>query len=102
MEKDPLKRFELKLWMEIKGDFLGGMAAAMSWVKYKTYYYDKLPSEDAKKQINSVLLSMLKSNKYTISDKAKIAYVCADIGLRNAIEDINLLIHSAKDPRDIR
>jgi len=96
-EKDPQKRFEKKLWMEIKGSFLSGMDSAMSWVKYKSYYYDNLRSEDEKRQVRSVLLSMLKSKEYDISKKAIIAYVCADLSIKDALQDIDALLQRDQD-----
>lgn len=99
-EKDPVKRFELKLWMEINGAFLSGMDSAMSWVKYKSYYYDKISSEDEKSQIRNLLLTMIKSDKYSISDKAKIVYVCGDLQIKDALKDIDELLLLSKDLSD--
>jgi hypothetical protein len=83
--------------MEIKGSFLGGMDSTMSWVKYKSYYYDKLPTEDEKKRVREALLSMLKSSKHEIPQKALIAYVCADLEIKEALQDVGDLLQRAQD-----
>lgn len=101
-EKDPQKRFEIKLWLEISGAFLGGQARDGAWTNYKRYYYDKLPSEDEKKQVRSILLTMLKSNKYSISNKAIIAQVCADLEVKDALQDVINLLQQAKGLSDVK
>lgn len=82
-EKDPQKRFEMKLWLEIRGLTYDGES------NYKRVYYEKLLSEDERMQVRSTLLTMLKSDKYSISNKAVIAYVCTDIGISEALQDVN-------------
>ncbi len=99
-EKDPQRRFEIKLWMDIKGALLGGQAADGAWTNYKQYYYDKLPSEDEKKRVRSALLSMLKSDRNDISKKAIIAHVCADLEIKEALQDIGSLLQRAQNLSD--
>lgn len=40
---------------------------------------------------------MLKSQRYTLSKKAIIAYVCADIGISEALQDVFYLRQQAED-----
>lgn len=96
-EKDPRIRLEKKIWMEIRGSFLGGMAGDTAWANYKVYYYDKLSSEEDKQQVHTSLLNMLKSGKYSVLDKSTIAYICADIGIKEAVQDINFFLQRSQD-----
>lgn len=99
-EKDPKKRFEIKLWLEITGHLTG--AGDGAWESYKKNYYDNLPDEE-KKLIQSCLLTMLQSSRYNIKDKSFIAQVCADFYLKDdALPIVQNLLRQAKDPIDIR
>jgi len=100
-EKDPDKRFEINLWLEITGAFLGGQASDSAWEKYKINHYDKLPEEE-KKRVQSCLMDMLKSDRYNLSNKAYIAQVCADLYLKEAIPILDDLLRNINDPRDIK
>jgi hypothetical protein len=91
-EKDPQKRFEIKLWLEISGAFLGGQARDGAWTNYKRYYYDNLPSDEDKIKVQSALLSMLRANDIPISKKAIIAHVCADLMLKDALQEAENLL----------
>lgn len=99
-ERDPQRRFEIKLWLEISGAFLGGQAADGAWASYKKYYYDKIPTEDEKKRVRSALLSMLKSDRYDISKKGIIAHVCADLEIKEALLDVGDLLQRAQNRSD--
>lgn len=99
-EKDPQKRFEMKLWLDISGAFLGGQAKDGAWTNFKKYYYDKLQSEEEKRQVQSALLTMLKSNNYSMSKKAILAQVCADLQVKDALQDVSYLLQQAKDLSD--
>lgn len=99
-EKDPQRCFEIKLWMEMSGVTLGGQAADGAWATYKQYYYDKLPTEYEKNKVRNALLSMLKSNDYDISKKAILAHVCADLGIEDALQDVNDLLRQAQKSSD--
>jgi len=96
-EGDPQKRLEKRIWMEMTGAFLGGMASSGAWASYKSRYYGNLTSEDDKKNARCMILSMLKSKKYSISDKAIISYVCADLEIKEALPEVNDLLQRAKD-----
>lgn len=100
-EKDSQRRFEIKLWLEISGAFLGGQAADGAWANYKKYYYDKIPTEDEKKRVRSTLLSMIKSDNYDVSKKAIIAHVCADLEIKEALSDVNDLLQRAQNRTDL-
>ncbi len=96
-EKDPMKYLEKKIWMEIAGIGLGGMASSGAWTSYKSDNYSKLQTEDDKRKVKNVILSMLKSKKYDITEKAIIAYVCADLEIIEAAQEVNELLQKARD-----
>lgn len=100
-EKDPEKRFEIKLWLNISGAFSGSQGRDGAWETYKRSYYDKLSSDEEKRKIQTCLLSMLKSNRYSSSKKAFIAQVCADLFLEEALPVVNELLQETNAPRDI-
>ncbi len=82
---DPSKEYEVDLWLTISGrayDFQSD---------YKRIYYDRLPTNEEKHRVRATLLSMLKSSNYSISRKTLIAYVCADIGIEESLEEIRRL-----------
>lgn len=101
-EKDPMKYLEKKIWMEIAGIGLGGMASSGAWTSYKSRHYDTLPSEFEKNEVRNIILSMLKSKEYDISDKAIIAYVCADLEITDALPEVGALLQRAKDSAYIK
>ena len=90
--KDPKSRFEANLWREILDRSYDGESS------YKSYNYDKLPSEDDKQQVRIALLDMLKSSRYSLPQKALISYVCADIGISDAILEVDRLRREATGP----
>lgn len=90
-EKDPEKRLELQLWLEISGARLGGMASGGAYVTFKTDYYDKLPTNEEKTAVRKTLLTMLRSDSYTIFQKEAIAYVCSSLRMEEASKDIDLV-----------
>jgi hypothetical protein len=89
-EKDPEKRLEIQLWLEISGARLGGMASSGAYVTFKTDYYDKLP-EDEKTAVRKTLLTMLRSDSYTVLQKDAIVYVCSSLRMEEASKDIALV-----------
>jgi hypothetical protein len=89
---DRKSKFEAQLWSEIIGRAHDGETS------YKSYYYDKIIAEDDKQQVRNTLLEMLKSNRYSLPQKGLIAYVCADIGVSDALLDVNKLRLEAKRP----
>jgi hypothetical protein len=94
-EKNPQKRLEKRLWIEIAGIGLGGMGSSGAYVMFKTDHYEKLSSEKEKAEVRKVLLSMLKSDKYTVSQKEAIAFVCSDLQVEGTEEDISLVREAA-------
>ena len=100
-EKDPEKRFEINLWLEISGAFIGGQGSDSAWEKYKNNHYDKLQGEE-KKRLQSCLLDMSKSDRYNLLNKAFIAQVCADLYLKEALPILDDLLRHVNDPRDIK
>lgn len=89
-KNDPQKQFEVNLWLEIHGQTHDGES------NYKKRYYDKLTSEDEKLRVQITLSAMLKSQGYSLSNKAIIAYVCADIGISESLQDIRYLLQHAE------
>lgn len=62
--------------------------------EYKRCYYDLLASDEEKTKVRNTLLIMLRSDVYSIQNKTLLAYVCADIGISEAIDDIKgLMMH---------
>ncbi len=100
-EKDPQKRLEKELWIEISGLRLGGMAASGAPATFGKDYYDELPSEE-KAAVRKVLLSMLRYDNYSVSQKEAIAYVCSDLGMREAANDINFVREASARSMTIR
>ncbi len=94
--KDPTTRLEKQLMIEIKGTALGGMAASGAYTAFKEFYYNKLPSDNEKRRVQQVLLSILRSPKYSLREKALTAYVCADIQVEAAVDEIKKLLQRAK------
>lgn len=90
-EKDPQKRLEKRLWVQIAGVRLGGMGSSGAYMMFKKDYYEKLSSEGEKAEVRKVLLSMLKSDKYTVFQKEAIAFVSSDLPVEGSEEDISLV-----------
>ncbi len=90
-EKNPFKRLEKELWIEISGVRFGGMAASGVYATFKPDYYDKLPSEEAKADVRKALLSMIRSDDYSVLQKEAIAYVCADLKMQEAEKDVSFV-----------
>lgn len=88
-QNDPDKKYEVDLWLKIierSYDFM---------CDYKRRYYDQLQTEDEKNKVRVTLVSMIESDLYSISRKTLIAYVCADIGIEESLEEIK---HLGLDP----
>lgn len=100
-EKDPEKRFEINLWLQIAGAFIGGQGSDGAWEKYKIHQYDKLPTEE-QKRVQLCLLGMLKSDRYNLSNKAFIAKVCADLYIKEALPILDELLQHLNEPHDIK
>jgi len=84
-QNDPDKKYEVDLWLKIierSYDFM---------CDYKRRYYDQLQTEAEKKKVRVTLVSMIGSDHYSISRKTLIAYVCADIGIVDSLEEIKRL-----------
>jgi hypothetical protein len=94
-EKDPFKHLEKRLWIEMAGIGLGGMASSGAYASFKKDYYEKLPTKEAKSEVRRVLMTMLKSEKYDINEKRIIAYVCSDLRIEETEEDISLVQEAA-------
>jgi hypothetical protein len=90
-ERDPNRRLELELWLEISGARLGGMGASSAYVAFKSEYYDKLATEAEQAEVRRVLLSMLQSRGYSVFQKEAIAYVCSSLGMEAAARDVALV-----------
>lgn len=90
-ERDPSKRLELELWVEISGARFGGMSASGAYVTFKSDYYDKLTTEAEQVQVRRVLLSMLRSRKYSVFQKEALAYVCSSLRMEEAARDVALV-----------
>jgi hypothetical protein len=86
--RDPDERLEKKLLFELTGVRYGGMAMSGAYVSFKKDYYDTITSADEKWNIRRALLRMLRSPRYTVSQKEMIAYICSDIGMNEAATDI--------------
>jgi hypothetical protein len=67
------------------------MASSGAYVMFKKDHYEKISSEEEKAEVRKALLSMLKSNNYTVLQKEAIAYVCSDIRVEGSEEDISLV-----------
>jgi len=81
-KNDRAKEYEVELWLKITGrsyDFMSD---------YKGPYYDQLTTDDEKQKVCTTLVAMLKSDSYSISKKTLIAYVCADIGIKESLQAI--------------
>ncbi|QWV94293.1 hypothetical protein KP004_03665 [Geomonas oryzisoli] len=81
---DPKKQYEVDLWLKILGrsyDFQSD---------YKRYY-ERIATDEEKQRVHTTLASMVISESYSISNKTLIAYVCADIGVEESLEEIRRL-----------
>src|SRR6185369_5423924 len=87
-EKDPQKRLTKQVLLELRGTLLGGMASSTAYMSFKTFYFDKLNSDDEKKKVKETLLQILRSNEHHISDQVLASHVCADIVILEAIPEI--------------
>lgn len=88
---NPERKFEKELWSAIQGqsyDFS---------TNYKKTYYDKIDSEEQRQKVKTTILRMLESEKYSISKKTLIAYVCADLQIQEAA---NLIDTFRKETND--
>ena len=90
-EKDPQKLLEKRLLFELSGVRQGGMAASGAYVSFKKDYYDRLPSHKDKSDARKTLLGMLRSERYSVSQRQSIASVCSDLGMDEASADIALV-----------
>ncbi len=91
LTKDPVKRLEIMVWRKIVGFGQGGMASSGAHVAFKKEYYEKLGTDAEKTEVRNILLAMLKSSKYSVFEKEAIAYVCSDLGIEGAREDVALV-----------
>lgn len=91
LTKDPAKLLEIIVWRKITGFGQGGMASSGAHVSFRKEYYEKLGSEEEKTEVRNILLTMLKSTKYSVFEKEAIAYVCSDIGIEGAREEVALV-----------
>jgi hypothetical protein len=95
-EKDPQKKLTKQVLLELRGTLLGGMASSTAYMSFKTFYFDKLNSDDEKNKVKETLLQILRSNEHCISDKASASHVCADIVILEAIPEIEQIKRSVK------
>jgi len=95
-EKDPQKKLTKQVLLELRGTLLGGMASSTAYMSFKTFYFDKLNSNDEKNRVKETLLQILRSNEHCISDKASASHVCADIVILEAIPEIEKIKRSVK------
>jgi len=82
---DPNKEYEVELWLKILGQSYDFQS------NYKKTYYEHLETDEEKHKVRATLAVMLKSNIYSVSHKTLIAYVCADIGVTDSLEQISRL-----------
>ena len=94
-ERNPHRRLELQLWLEISGVHLGGVSSGVEREAFKKNYYDKITMEMEKAAVRQTLLSMLRSHKYTVFQKEAIADVCSSLGMEEAFDDIALVREAA-------
>jgi hypothetical protein len=90
-EKDPQKKLEKQVLLELRGTLLGGMASSTAYMAFKRDYYDKLSDDFERDKVKKILLQILKSNAYRSPDKEIATYVCADIVILDAIPEIEKL-----------
>jgi hypothetical protein len=90
---DQEKEYETKLWQTIQGQSYDFSVSA----NWKKIYYDTLVSEDEKNKVRSSLLKMLESTKYPMPRKTLIAYVCADLRMREAVQAVANLRNETSD-----
>jgi hypothetical protein len=90
-ETDPQKKIEKQTLLKIRGTLLGGMASSTAYMSFKDDYFNTLETMSEREEMKAVLLSMLKSKEYQLHDKIKIAFICADIVLPEAIPYIESL-----------
>ena len=95
-EKDPQKKLTKQVLLELRGTLLGGMASSTAYMSFKTFYFDKLNSDDEKNKVKETLLQILRSNEHCISDKASASHVCAEIVILEAIPEIEKIKRSVK------
>lgn len=95
-EIDPQKRLEKLIVLKIRGTLLGGMASSTAFMSFKQEHFDTLDNTGEQDKMKSVLLQMLRSNEYLLPDKMKVAYVCADIVLVEAIPEIEKMLKFTK------
>jgi len=95
-EREPQIKLEKKVLLELRGTLLGGMASSTAYMAFKRDYYDKLASISEQENVKNILLQILKSSDYKLSDKIVTAYVCADIVVLDAIPEIEKLVQFAK------
>lgn len=90
-ENDPQKKIEKMVLLKIRGTLLGGMASSSAYVSFKQEHFEILEDISTQDSIKSALLRILRSNEYMLQDKMRVAYVCADIVLVEAIPEIEKL-----------
>jgi len=95
-EKDPQRKLQKQVLLEIRGTLLGGMASSSAYMSFKTDYFDKQKSQSEQQQVKDALLQILRSNEFSLSDKARVSHACADIVILEAIPVIENIKRSAK------
>lgn len=91
-EVDIEKRFEKHTVLNIRGTLLGGMASSTAYASFKREHFDVLENDEQRDQIKSALLRVLRSSKYGLTDKMKVAYICADLVLAEAAPSIERIL----------
>lgn len=99
-EKDPIKKLEKQVILEISGILQGGMATSTAFMGFKKYFYDKISGNEEKNRVKEVLITILKSNEYRLRKKTLVAWVCADVGAVAALDEIKKIIPLVKNVRD--
>lgn len=96
-EKDPQRKLQKQVLLQVRGTLLGGMASSSAYMSFKTDYFDKLESQSEQQQVKEALLQILCSKEYCLSDKARVSHACADLVILEAIPLIESINRSAKN-----
>lgn len=97
VETDSQAKLEKQIVYKISGVSLGGMASSSAFVEFKSTFYDCITSPSEKKLVEMALVNILKSTKYSLRIQAKVSYVCADIRLVSALQDVEDLLRRVKE-----
>ncbi len=82
---------EKEIIEEISGVNYGGFEGGDAFTSFPTDYYEKKLDASEKKTVEDILMELLKNNKYDPGFRSKVAWICNEMNLPSAKDEIKKL-----------